>query len=103
MRFYGIIKWLIFLQVKPVSEKTWRLIFSNLESSLVRDQAASTETSSTPKSSTSSLQYQQKLSNEDFLLLKSSYESIQNKWVLRSGTCVEDIMYEASREFIYEQ
>ncbi|GAN05234.1 hypothetical protein MAM1_0085d04703 [Mucor ambiguus] len=98
--------------VKQVTEKTWRLILSNLdeaaESSLVSNQAASTETSSTetsstPKSSTSSLRYQQKLSNEDFLLLKSSYESIQNKWVLRSGTCVEDIMYKASRKFIYEQ
>jgi hypothetical protein len=93
--------------VKQVAEKTWRLILSNLdeaaESSLVSDQAASTETSSTPKSSTSSLHYQQKLSNEDFLLLKTSYESIQNKWVLRSGTCVEDIMYEASQKFIYEQ
>lgn len=93
--------------MKQVAEKTWRLILSNLdevaESSLVSDQAASTETSSTPKSSTSSLHYQQKLSNEDFLLLKTSYESIQNKWVLRSGTCVEDIMYEASRKFIYEQ
>ncbi|KAG0737057.1 hypothetical protein G6F66_008002 [Rhizopus arrhizus] len=92
--------------MRSIAEKTWRLILSNLdeaaESSLVSDQAASTETSSTPKSSTSSLHYQQKLSNEDFLLLKSSYESIQNKWVLRSGTCMEDIMYEASRKFIYE-
>ncbi|KAI8095394.1 hypothetical protein BDF21DRAFT_488949 [Thamnidium elegans] len=89
--------------LKQVAEKTWRLILDEAaESSLVSDQAASTETSPTPKSSTSSLHYQQKLSNEDFLLLKSSYESIQNKWVLRSGTCVEDIMYEASRKFIYE-
>jgi hypothetical protein len=58
---------------------------------------------SSKASSTSSLNYQRDLTVADKLKLSENYKKINKKWVLNSGTAVEDKIYMVSKEFLYEQ
>lgn len=59
--------------------------------------------SSSHVSSTSSLSYQRLLSENDKKLLSSVHQNINHKWVLSSGTVVEDIIYKHVKDFKVEQ
>jgi hypothetical protein len=54
-------------------------------------------------SNTSSLNYQRNLTVAGKLKLSENYKKINKKWVLNSGTVVEDKIYMRSKEFLYEQ
>ncbi|KAG1471251.1 hypothetical protein G6F56_002231 [Rhizopus delemar] len=58
--------------------------------------------SSSHVSSTSSLSYQRLLSENDKKLLSSVHQNINHKWVLSSGTVVEDIIYKHVKDFKVE-
>ncbi|KAG0932794.1 hypothetical protein G6F30_010571 [Rhizopus arrhizus] len=62
----------------------------------------STRDTSSKASSTSSLNYQRDLTVVDKLKLSENYKKINKKWVLNSGTAVEDKIYMKSKEFLYE-
>lgn len=53
--------------------------------------------------STSSLLYQRKLTLVDYSNISANFAKIKKKWKLKSGKMVEDIMFEASKDFIVEQ
>ncbi|KAI7872102.1 hypothetical protein BDF14DRAFT_723780 [Spinellus fusiger] len=61
--------------------------------------------SSRPSSSrsTSSLKYQRRLGTNDVLSLSNVHKNIKKKWILKSGRSVEDIIYNTSKLFTYEQ
>lgn len=56
-----------------------------------------------PYSSTSSLDYQKKLTSMDYAKLGEIHSKINYKWILSSGNNVEDIIYNASKTFNYQQ
>lgn len=58
--------------------------------------------SSANKKSTSSLSYQAKLTLEDWSVLEANHNKMSQKWLLKSGACVENIIYEKSINFSYE-
>ncbi|KAL0073762.1 hypothetical protein F4703DRAFT_1745744 [Phycomyces blakesleeanus] len=58
--------------------------------------------SSSHISSTSSLRYQRLLSENDRKLIDSVHQNINHKWVLSSGTVVEDAIYKHAKDFKVE-
>ncbi|KAI9259241.1 hypothetical protein EDC94DRAFT_160356 [Helicostylum pulchrum] len=58
--------------------------------------------SSSHTSSTSSLTYQRLLSENDKKLISSVHRNINHKWVLSSGTVVEDVIYKHAKDFKVE-
>lgn len=64
----------------------------------------SKSTSGTSTSSiTSSIQYQKELSVADRAVLNEVHKKISFKWKLKSGTVVEDTLYNDSKDYKYEQ
>lgn len=69
----------------------------------VKEPMQTTVYSSSKSSSTSALKYQKRLGPNDAQHLHDIHQRIENKWVLKSGRSVEDIMYDMSKSFSYEQ
>ena len=53
--------------------------------------------------STSSLKFQRLLSISDKITIEKNHSKINNKWKLKTGTYVEDLIYYKAKEFNYEQ
>ncbi|RCH94319.1 hypothetical protein CU098_010068, partial [Rhizopus stolonifer] len=58
--------------------------------------------SSSNRTSTSSLSYQNKLSIEDRLVLEATHSKINKKRLLKSGACVENTIYKKTIDFSHE-
>lgn len=58
---------------------------------------------SSKATSTSSLNYQRELTVADKVKVSENFKKVNKKWVLNSGTTVEDMVYMTSKEFSYEQ
>jgi hypothetical protein len=58
---------------------------------------------SSKASNTSSLNYQRDLTAADKLKLSENYKKINKKWILNTGTVVEDNINMKSKEFLYDQ
>lgn len=76
--------------------QTARLEISRLENS-------HPESSSNKSSSTSSLSYQKQLLPADYSGISETFSKITKKWALNTDKIVEDVMHEASKEFIVKQ
>jgi hypothetical protein len=98
-----------------ISKKLWSEILKNKatttekmeETSLLQAASESSTSISTTRrssrSSTSSLSYLQLLDADDRAEFDKIYNNINNKWMLKSGRYVEDLMYEKIKDFKYEQ
>lgn len=64
---------------------------------------SNTSTNNANTSSTSSLNYQHILNETDKDLINVTYKRIDQKWVLNSGTIVEDVIYKHVKDFKVEQ
>ncbi|KAG0767010.1 hypothetical protein G6F57_006055 [Rhizopus arrhizus] len=98
-----------------ISKKLWNEILKNKattttgkmkETSLLQAASESSTSTSTTRrssrSSTSSLSYLQLLDADDRAEFDKIYNNINNKWMLKSGRYVEDLMYEKIKDFKYE-
>lgn len=104
---------LLLLQKNVVPEKIWKKVIPSQQqapappsisgSSSSKSSTTTSESSKSKQSSTSSLNYQKKLSTNDLSILENNYRRITNKWNLKSGASVEDIIYKEAKLFSYEQ
>lgn len=60
------------------------------------------DSSGTSYASTSPLNYQKQLTDDDKVLLKHVHEKIHEKWKLADGIIVEDVIYEEAKEYTVE-
>ncbi|PHZ11863.1 uncharacterized protein RHIMIDRAFT_19666 [Rhizopus microsporus ATCC 52813] len=58
--------------------------------------------SSSVGNSTSSLQYQRILTEKDKTLMKHMYDKISEKWALKEGVIVEDVIYNEAKDYYVE-
>lgn len=101
------------LQKKVVPEKIWKKVLppqqqspappSISRSSSSKSSPTTSESSKSKQSTTSNLSYQKKLSTNALTILENSHRRITNKWNLKSGASVEDIVYNEAKLFSYEQ
>lgn len=108
---------------KDKYQQSWRKAFKEnskrLEIKVVRDtyrgdiwkemiagelKASITDTRNSPvDNSTSSLQYQKTLTEKDKTLMKHVYDKISEKWCLKEGVVVEDVIYNETKDYTVEQ
>lgn len=82
-------------------EDSWQ---ESIEDNITIERTESIQSSKSSSSrSTSSLKYQRKLGTNDVRNLSNIHKNIKNKWILKSGRSVEDILYNVSKSFTYEQ
>lgn len=88
-------------------EDEWKVIEEELPSPYKSQSGPSlsskTSSNSNSNRNTSSLEYQKKLISADYIKLKEIHSKIKNKWILSSGTNVEDTIYNVSKTFNYVQ
>jgi len=65
---------------------------------VIREKPVSVKSQSTP-----SLKYQRLLSISDKITIERNHSRISNKWKLKTGAYVEDLIYYKAKEFQYEQ
>ncbi|CEI88235.1 hypothetical protein RMCBS344292_02629 [Rhizopus microsporus] len=86
-------------------EDEWKVIEEELPSPYKSQSGPSlsskTSSNSNSNRNTSSLEYQKKLISADYIKLKEIHSKIKNKWILSSGTNVEDTIYNVSKTFNY--
>lgn len=86
----------------PISEKTWESILRKTEDGVSPSKASTAKSSTSERSSTSSLSYQRLLTPSDMMMLDVGHRKLNNKWTLGTGRAVEDVMFEAFKNFKHE-
>lgn len=88
-----------------ISKKLWSKIIKNktMISATEKTVEMTSTTRRSSRSSTSSLSYLRLLDVDDRAEFDKIFNNINNKWVLKSGRNVEDLMYEKIKDFKYEQ
>lgn len=88
-----------------ISKKLWSKIIKNKTTISATEKTVemTSTTRRSSRSSTSSLSYLRLLDVDDRAEFDKIFNNINNKWVLKSGRNVEDLMYEKIKGFKYEQ
>ncbi|KAI9481115.1 MAG: hypothetical protein EXX96DRAFT_595072 [Benjaminiella poitrasii] len=85
---------------KRIFKKVWSKILENNATTAAVSTISTARRSS--KNPTSSLSYLQSLDTKDRAEFDKIHNLISNKWMLKSGRYVEDLMYEKIKNFKYE-
>ncbi|KAG1051641.1 hypothetical protein G6F43_006164 [Rhizopus delemar] len=87
-----------------ISEKLWSKIIKNKAtiSATEKTEEMTSTIRRSSRSSTSSLSYLRLLDADNRAEFDKVFNNINNKWVLKSGRNVEDLMYEKIKDFKYE-
>lgn len=96
------------LNLKFVSGTTdlWtKMVVNKLKKKTLKNgtETSASQESKASNSSTSSLNYQRVLQENDYNILNDTHQKLNKKWKLKSGRNVEDVIYEEAKSYLYEQ